>query len=477
MTAGPEGFGDRPVPVRPLYGEQAQLLEILRAARGEPVTFAELRERGIENPATLCYELEIAGLPITHVERPQLGGMPAPVGVQLDEAWLAAPDVPEPQRTRELWPARGTQAVRWVQELVLTGAALLAVGVREAASWIAGRRSQRSARASVRDTRARRSGGRLGRWAPARAKALRVAGNAGAAVRASARGVGDELRAHVQPRSLSLRYSTRTWALLVALTLVGVSALAIMLATRSSGTSGGFAAGRHRSAHARSSQLGAGRAAARAHNPASAQAAGAAGGGESPGSHAQPHTGEGPANAARLQSEGHQLLAEGHYAAAASDLRSAITASGGSTAHCAEPTSEACLTYAYALYDLGRALQLQHNPGAAVPILNERLRIDNQRSTVRAELHAAREQLHPPAAPPSSKHGAHVRSHHSARAPQTTRHQQSEPSEEGSGAPAHNEKQERTEVQGRTREEPSGGGNTTSAPGGGAAAPGGGTPG
>ena len=94
--------------------------------------------------------------------------------------------------------------------------------------------------------------------------------------------------------------------------------------------------------------------------------------------------------AAALEAEGHQLLGAGRYAAAIADLRSAIQASGGSLSRCAEPTSEACLTYAYALYDLGRALQLEGDPAAAIPILSERLRIDNQRETVRQELDVAR---------------------------------------------------------------------------------------
>jgi hypothetical protein len=55
-----------------------------------------------------------------------------------------------------------------------------------------------------------------------------------------------------------------------------------------------------------------------------------------------------------------------------------------------EPTSGTCLTYAYALYDLGRAVRLSGRPAAAVPILERRRRIDNQRTTVAAELALAR---------------------------------------------------------------------------------------
>ena len=101
MSMSPEGFEDRPVPVRPLDGDQARLLEILHAAGGKPVPFAELRSRGIDNPAVLCYELEIAGVPIAHVERPRRGAAPVPVGVQLDEEWFAAPPPPEEPLWRE----------------------------------------------------------------------------------------------------------------------------------------------------------------------------------------------------------------------------------------------------------------------------------------------------------------------------------------------------------------------------------------
>jgi tetratricopeptide (TPR) repeat protein len=99
------------------------------------------------------------------------------------------------------------------------------------------------------------------------------------------------------------------------------------------------------------------------------------------------------AAAVQLQAEGHQLLGEGHYENAIGDLRSALTSTGQSAAGCAQPTTEVCLTYAYALYDLGRALRLGGNPTAALPILAERLRIDNQRPVVEHELDLARTQL------------------------------------------------------------------------------------
>jgi serine/threonine-protein kinase len=94
--------------------------------------------------------------------------------------------------------------------------------------------------------------------------------------------------------------------------------------------------------------------------------------------------------ATQLEARGHKLLGEGHYAAAIGDFRAALAATGQSSGRCGVPGSEACLTYAYALYDLGRALRLAGKPGAAVPVLTKRLRIDNQRRTVKNELGLAK---------------------------------------------------------------------------------------
>jgi hypothetical protein len=97
-----------------------------------------------------------------------------------------------------------------------------------------------------------------------------------------------------------------------------------------------------------------------------------------------------PTVAGSLESEGHQLFAEGSYASAVAKLASAVRASGQSLARCLEPASDACLTFAYALYDLGRALRLEGRRAEAVAVLNERLSIDNQRETVQRELELAR---------------------------------------------------------------------------------------
>jgi serine/threonine-protein kinase len=85
-----------------------------------------------------------------------------------------------------------------------------------------------------------------------------------------------------------------------------------------------------------------------------------------------------PPTAATLEAQGHGLMASGNYTGAIPVLRKALTASS--------PTS---LTYAYALFDLGRSLRLAGDPRAAVPILYKRLQIPNQTNVVRGELELA----------------------------------------------------------------------------------------
>jgi tetratricopeptide (TPR) repeat protein len=98
-----------------------------------------------------------------------------------------------------------------------------------------------------------------------------------------------------------------------------------------------------------------------------------------------------PTLATELEARGHGLLEAGQYRDAVSVLKRALLASGEHPSACVEPASSTCLTYAYALYDLGRALRLGGHPAAAVAILERRLQIDNQRPTVQAELQLARQ--------------------------------------------------------------------------------------
>ena len=87
------------------------------------------------------------------------------------------------------------------------------------------------------------------------------------------------------------------------------------------------------------------------------------------------------------------MLEAGRYGSAVPVLEEALHATGETLSACLEPGTTTCLTYAYALYDLGRALRLSGDPTAALPVLERRLRIDNQRGTVQAELELARAEV------------------------------------------------------------------------------------
>jgi tetratricopeptide (TPR) repeat protein len=105
-----------------------------------------------------------------------------------------------------------------------------------------------------------------------------------------------------------------------------------------------------------------------------------------------------------LEAQGHELLTGGNYTQAIAVLHKAVAA--------ASPSS---LTYAYALFDLGRALRLDGQPRDAVRVLVQRLAIPNQTAVVRAELTLALEALGQASggAPvgPGKDHGHHGRGH------------------------------------------------------------------
>ena len=100
-----------------------------------------------------------------------------------------------------------------------------------------------------------------------------------------------------------------------------------------------------------------------------------------------------PALATELEAQGHSLLEVGRYADAVPVLKRAVLATGETVGACLDPGSSTCLTYAYALYDLGRAVRLSGEPQAAVPILERRLQINNQRWIVSDQLKLARQGI------------------------------------------------------------------------------------
>lgn len=268
---------------------QARVVERLRAAGGAPVSFAELRAMGIENPALLGYELAAAGLPIEQVRE---------------------------------WGSRALALDPLAQRPTLEG----------------------------RDDEALRE-------------------------------------PHVSLRTpSSVRPSRAGAAASVAIVVVLAALLAMTLGTHP----------------ARKPRLSADHplhSPSHSHPPSAAQHASLpSSGGASPQKGVtprqlvahQPPVAVSPVAAASLEAVGHQLLLQGRYAHAIGVLREAVQASGGSVARCAEPTSEACLMFAYAMYDLGSALRLEGDPHAAIPILSERLQIDNQRPAVEEQLDLAR---------------------------------------------------------------------------------------
>src|SRR5579862_1110844 len=94
-------------------------------------------------------------------------------------------------------------------------------------------------------------------------------------------------------------------------------------------------------------------------------------------------------SASQLEAQGHALMLAGSYQGAIPVLRQAVAAAASGS-----------LTYAYALFDLGRSLRLAGDPRAAVPILRRRLQIPNQTPVVRAELALALSALGERAAAP-----------------------------------------------------------------------------
>jgi tetratricopeptide (TPR) repeat protein len=75
------------------------------------------------------------------------------------------------------------------------------------------------------------------------------------------------------------------------------------------------------------------------------------------------------------------MIQAGEYEAAVPVLEEAVAS---------YPEGSEDLNYAYALFNLGSALRQSGRPDEAIPVLEQRLAIPNQTSTVERELEAAR---------------------------------------------------------------------------------------
>lgn len=382
--------------------QQTILLETLRRADGGAVSYEELRDAGIEYPASVVSELELSGWPLERsFGDPSRGSRR--LGVRLDPR-DDNPDDPATrvggQATRPLFQHEGPQdrggggvpsaGAALAGRARLTGASLAQLA---AAGAGAGAQRIRNLRGTVGPVRARLRG------AIGDAAAL-LAGGATRAKRTSSRA---QRPPSAEARAPRLPGGTRARWIAPALLLIIAGIVAALIA------SGGSSATGHRGqAPPRRHSQGrthATRAASQTSRPAQRQPtstpvtrpSAAARKPSAPTTQpSAPATPVSPATAAQLETRGHALLAAGQLQAAVQLLRHAATATGGSVAACREPVNEACLTYGYALYDLGRALRRNHQAAAAVPILEDRLKIANQRPTVFAELQLARREAGQP---------------------------------------------------------------------------------
>jgi tetratricopeptide (TPR) repeat protein len=89
------------------------------------------------------------------------------------------------------------------------------------------------------------------------------------------------------------------------------------------------------------------------------------------------------ARGTELNDEGFRLMNAGDYDGAVAVLQQAVDSF---------PPNTGNITYAYALYNLGRSLRLAGRPGDAIPILERRLEIPDQTEKVQAELDLAKQE-------------------------------------------------------------------------------------
>ncbi len=87
------------------------------------------------------------------------------------------------------------------------------------------------------------------------------------------------------------------------------------------------------------------------------------------------------ARGAELNDEGFRLMGAGDYEGAVPVLQEAVNSF---------PPGTDNVTYAYALFNLGKSLRLAGRPEEAIPVLEKRLKIPNQTDAVQAELDQAK---------------------------------------------------------------------------------------
>jgi tetratricopeptide (TPR) repeat protein len=393
--------------------QQEKLLTALRRAQGSELTYDQLREAGIDFPASAVSELQDAGVP---VERHYSGGSPQLsfwLDPDFDVSGNAAAPEGDPAPAAPPAPIEAPPAPIQAPPVSLRAAprpfqtpppAFLAAAERELQKPAAVDHSRpwEDIRVQAGRFATRAAGVVAAGGADLMARARRTA-DAAAQRRATA-----EPTAAAQPRPRRARSGRRQEAppltpgrLMSAVALLAAAVTVTVLVMDPFGPSGPASqtAGRHTGAAAATAHRSVSRPQPRS-APVSHRARPAA---------AKPshgHTAPSPAAAMKLEAQGHALLEQGQYTAAIQVLQQAAHATGETASACVQPTSQSCLTYAFALYDLGRALRLSGNPAAAVPILQERLQINDARPVVATEL-----QLAQGGAAPSSPGGLEARGH------------------------------------------------------------------
>jgi hypothetical protein len=323
-----------------LDAQQALLLEKLRRAAGAPVSYEELREEGIQFPASVVSELELVGV---RLERhcPVSPGLRPVLGVRLDPARDPGANLagasPGPARSPALEDGRSPK------HPPSASAEFEPLTLREHLDEI--------------DAMARE----LTTSALTRARGLPRIRNRSRDAETPSNGF----------------VATRRW-LAPALTLI--LAAGVLLVLFVGGGSDGHLHGTSQVLRATAPRT--------AHHAGKGTVPGTTAGSAEPRHPLTPS----PSLAAQLEARGHDLLEAGQYTSAIPLLREAIAATGEQLDRCLDPVGSACLTYAYALFDLGRAMQLNGQAAIAVPILEQRLQIADQQQTVRSELALAQAQ-------------------------------------------------------------------------------------
>jgi hypothetical protein len=349
--------------------QQMLLLDTLRRAAGAPVSYAQLQEVGVEFPASVISELELAGVII---ERRYANARDARrfVGVRLDPSC-------DPYRTLVRSTARGFKPI----STLAAHSQRANIHIYRVSSKERFWRSVEAALVRARSTTGHRMLMALSRAASSVRERIRRAD----VDSKSATSVRDRVSPYPirVMRELGVGAgAAKRWLAPVALfAAAGLVAALMLLQLSGGGQAGHVAVHRHPLRQAAAAVV--------PSHPRSSETRSSIAAPPPQVSHPAPPTPVSGTLAAQLDAQGHDLLGAGRYGDAIAVLQSALAATGERLQDCLQPASETCLIYAYALYDLGSALRLHGQPAAAVPVLQRRLQIDNQRPTVQAQLELA----------------------------------------------------------------------------------------